>query len=119
MRAEFLIKVADVLDKTAAFVDGQEAEKQAAIKSARDRTVADLASKFQDATGDALPEDVLQKLAASDADVLSTVSRLVEKTGSPVEALGQSSEKTGGSVPLTKAERKEAAWNNFGNFINS
>lgn len=119
MSADFLRKVADVLDRTAVVLDAQDAEKQAAVKTARDRSIKELASKFREATGDDLPEDVLQKLAASDEDVLSTVSRLVEKSGSPVETLGSSSEKTGGSVPMTKAERAQAAYDNFGNFINS
>lgn len=119
MSADFLLKTAAALDHLAVFVDGQEAEKQAAIKTARDRSVADLATKFREATGDDLPEDVLNKLAASGEDVLSTVSKLVEKTGSPVEALGSSSEKTGNAQPVTKKERADAAWNNFGNFINS
>lgn len=119
MSADFLFKTAAVLDQLAVFVDAQDADKQAAVKTARDRTVADLAAKFQDATGDTLPEDVLRKLAASDEDVLSTVSKLVEKTGSPVESLGGSGEKTGSFVPRTKAERAQAAYDNFGTFINS
>lgn len=118
MSADFLLKVADVLEKTALFIDGQETEKQAAVKSVRDRAVKAFALKFAEATGDDLPEDVLQKLAASDEDVLSTVSKLVEKTGS-VESLGASSDKTGSAQPMTKKERAEAAYSNFGNYLNS
>lgn len=118
MHADFLLKVADVIDQTAAFIDGQESAKQLAVKTARDSAVKAFAVKFAEATGDDLPEDVLQKLAASDEDVLTTVSRLVEKTGA-VESLGSSSDKTGSAVPQTKKERVAAAYDNFGNFINS
>lgn len=119
MRNDFLLKIANVLEQAAAYVDAQEAEKQNAIKVARDRSIKELASKFSQATGEDLPEDVIAKLASSDEDVLTTVSRLVEKTGSPVESLGHSSEKTGSHHPTSKKERAEAAWNNFGTFINS
>jgi hypothetical protein len=119
MRADFLLQIANVLEKTAHVLDANDAEKQAAVKTARDRSVKELSVKFRDATGDDLPEDVLQKLAASDEDVLSTVTKLVEKSGSAVEALGSSSEKTGGAVPQTKAERAQAAYDSFGHFINS
>jgi len=118
MRADFLLKVATVLDQTAAFIDGQEAEKQAAVKTARDNAVQAFAAKFAEATGDDLPEDVRQKLAASDEDVLTTVSRLVEKTGT-VETLGSSSDKTGSAAPMTKKERLAAANERFESFINS
>lgn len=119
MRNEFLLKIANVLEQTAAYVDAQEAEKQNAVKVARDRSIKELSAKFSQATGEDLPEDVVAKLASSDEDVLTTVSRLVEKTGSPVESLGGSSEKTGSHHPTSKKERAEAAWNNFGSFINS
>lgn len=119
MHADFLRKVAHVLDLTASVLDAQDTEKQAALKTARERSTQELAAKFRDATGDDLPESVLQKLASSDEDVLSTVSRLVASSGGPVESLGSSSEKTGGATPMTKAERAKAAYDNFGEFINS
>lgn len=119
MAADFLLKVADVLDQAAAFVDGQDHEKQAAVKMARDHTIKDLAAQYTAATGDDLPDDVLEKLAASDEDILTTVSKLVAKSGA-VESLGTSSDKTGSDhQPQSKAERVRAAYDNFGNFINS
>ncbi len=117
--SDFMLKVADVIDKAAALLDVQESEKQTVVKTARDRTVKALAEKFAAATGDELPTEMLEKLAASDEDVLTTVSRLVEKTGGPVESLGGSSEKTAGAQPQTKAERTQAAYDRFGSFINS
>jgi hypothetical protein len=118
MPADFLLKVADVIDQTAAFIDGQESAKQLAVRAARESAAKAFAVKFAEATGDELPEDVLQKLAASDEDVLTTVSKLVEKTGA-VESLGSSSDKTASAVPMTKKERAEAAYERFGSFINS
>lgn len=118
MPADFLLKVAAVIDQAALLIDGHEAEKQAAVKLARENAVEAFAVKFAEATGDDLPEDVRQKLAASDENVLTTVSRLVEKTGS-VESLGSSSDKTGSAAPQTKKERLAAANDRFESFINS
>lgn len=119
MRADFLLKVADVFDKMASLVDTQDTEKQAQSRTVRDATVADFATRYRELTGEELPEPVAQKLAASDDDIISTVSQLMEKTTGPVSSLGSSSEKTASTQPVTKRERAAAAWDNFGAFINS
>lgn len=120
MSAEFLLKVAEVLETAAATLDAQEAEKTAAVKKARENAASAVAAKFAEATGEDLPEEVFSKLASSDENVLSTVQKLLDKKAEDsVESMGHSSDKSASHVPMTKKERRQAAWDNFGNFINS
>lgn len=122
MSAEFLLKVATVLEETAKVIDAQEAEKTAAVKQARDATMKSISDKYTEATGEELPPEVLSKISSSGEDVLSTVKQLLEKTAGSagnVESLGRSSEKSAARQPTTKKEAASAAWDRFGNFINS
>lgn len=120
MSADFLLKVAEVLEESAKVFDAHEAEKSAAVKNARESAAKAVAAKYTEATGEELPEDVLSKLASSDDDVLSAVQKLVEKTGSnTVESMGRSSEQSTSKPVGNKKEAAQAAWDSFGNFINS
>jgi len=122
MSADFLLKVAAVLEETAKVIDGQEVEKAAAVKTARDAALKSVADKYTEATGEEIPEEVFAKLSSSGEDVLSTVKQLLEKTAGStggVESLGRSSEKSAQKRPTTKQEAAEAAYERFGNFINS
>lgn len=121
MSAEFLKKVANVLDEAAKVLDSHEAEKTAAVKAARDAAMKAVADKYAEATGEEIPQEVFEKLSSSGEDVLSTVKQLLEKTAGStgVESLGRSSEKSAGSKPTTKKEAADAAWDKFGTFINS
>lgn len=117
MSANFLLKVADVLEKTAAYVDAHESDKTAAQRKSREEALKVVSGKYAEATGEDLPEDVLSKLASSDEEVLSTVQKMVEKASGVVESLGRSSDKQGSYKPATKAESLSAAWDRFGSFI--
>jgi len=121
MSADFLLKVAAVLEETAKVIDGHELEKTAAVKTARDAAMKSVADKYTEATGEEIPPEVFDKLSSSGEDVLSTVQQLLEKTAgsSGVESLGRSSEKSAQKQPTTKKEAAEAAYERFGNFINS
>lgn len=121
MPANFLLKVADVLEEAAKVVDSQEAEKTAAVKKARESALKIVAEKYAEATGEELPEEILNKLASSDDDIVSTVQKMVEKTASnnSVESLGRSSEQPSTRQPSNKKEAAEAAWERFGSYINS
>lgn len=116
-----LIKIAAVLEATADFYDAGQAEKTAAETQTRNAKVKDLAQKYASATGEELPQDVAEKLAAGDASVLKTVERIVEKTAGAVESMGRSSERPDpeGNRPTTRQERAKAAWDRMGTFINS
>lgn len=121
MSAEFLLKVAAVLEETAKVIDGHEVEKAAAVKVARDAVMKSVSDKYTESTGEEMPEEVFAKLSSSGDDVLSSVKHLLEKTAgsSGVESLGRSGEKSANKVPTTKREAAEAAYERFGQFINS
>ena len=122
MSADFLLKVAAVLEETAKVIDSHEVEKTAAVKTARDAAMKSVADKYTEATGEEIPAEVFDKLSSSGEDVLSTVKQLLEKTAGStggVESLGRSSEKSAQKQPSTQREAAEAAYERFGNFINS
>lgn len=121
MSAEFLLKVAAVLEETAKVIDSHEAEKTAAVKSAREAALKSVADKYAEATGEEIPAEVFDKLSSSGEDVLATVKQLLEKTAGStgVESLGRSSEKSAQKQPTNKKEAADAAWERFGNYINS
>jgi hypothetical protein len=117
--SDFLLKVAGVLDEAAKVIDGHEIEKAAAVKVAREAALKSLSDRYAEATGEDIPSEVFDKLSASGEDVLSTVKHLLEKTAGRTESLGRSSEKSAHKQPETKKEAAAAAWDRFGNFINS
>ena len=123
MSADFLLKVAAVLEEAAKVIDTHTAEKTAAVDRARDEALKSVSAKYTEATGEDMPSEVFAKLSSSGEDVLSTVQQLLEKTAgqhsSSVESLGRSGEKSAHRQPANKREAAEAAWERFGNFINS
>jgi len=121
MSAEFLLKVAAVIEETAKVIDGQESEKAAAVKTAHEAALKSVADKYTEATGEEIPSEVFDKLSSSGEDVLSTVKQLLEKTAgsSGVESLGRSSEKSAQKQPTNRKEAADAAWERFGTYINS
>ena len=122
MSPEFLQKVASVLEEVAKVIDGQEVEKAAAVKTARDAAMKSVSDKYTEATGEDIPAEVFDKLSSSGEEILSTVKQLLEKTAGStggVESLGRSSEKSASKQPSNKKEAAEAAWERFGSFINS
>jgi hypothetical protein len=121
MSPEFLLKVAAVLDETAKIIDDHAVEKTAAVKRARDEAMKSLSDKYTEATGEDIPEEVFAKLSSSGEDVVTTVRQMLEKTAGStgVESLGRSSEKSASQQPMNKKEAAAAAWEKFGNYINS
>ncbi len=121
MSADFLLKVATVLEAAAAEIEGHELEKAAAVKAARESALKSLSDKYTEATGEEIPSEVFNKLSSSGEDVLSTVKQLLDKTAghTGVESLGRSSEKSASKQPANKKEAAAAAWDRFGSYINS
>jgi hypothetical protein len=113
-----LLHIADVLEKAAALIETYEGEKTAAVKVERDARVKGLTERYAAATGDELPSDVAEKLAAGDDSVFKTVQAMVEKTAGTVESLGRSGETRDlDAAPVTRVERAKAAYERFGSFI--
>ena len=119
--SKLLLQAAEVLEKAAALIDAQEAEKTAAVNNERTTAIKLLSAKFAEATGEGLSDDMIAKLAASSDDLLTTVQHMVEKTAGAVESMGRSSsvEQDERPAPRNKKEAANASWNSFGKFITS
>lgn len=118
--ADILLIAADLLEKAAAVIDANDAEKTAAVQRERSAAVRLIADKYAESTGEALSVEIIEKLAASSEDIVTTVGKMIEKTAGSVDRMGHVSEKDDGNgEPLTKKDAAAAAWNRFGSFVNS
>lgn len=119
MSADFLLKVATVLETMAGQVESQAAVKTAAVKEAREARLRDLAERYNAATGEELD---VAKLASLDETALETVKQLVEKTAgaaSTVESLGGPGDLPANRrpTPRNKKEAAEASSDKFASWI--
>jgi len=114
---QLLIHVAEVLEKTAAYVDEIENREKTALRDARNAQITELSDKYAAATGEELPDTLRQKLATSDKDVLELLRQTVEKTAGEVPALGGPSQRNDSSAPSTVKEAADAAEDRFVNWI--
>jgi hypothetical protein len=124
----FYERLATVLEKTADYLDAQDAEKTAAAQAERRQLVTDFAEKYATATGEELPEKTIEKLASSDVNLLSAFQKLAahvdgDNTNAP-EDLGEPGDMPDGDpVYMTKKAELEAktqaAGESFLNFIMS
>jgi hypothetical protein len=118
--SKLLLQAAEVLEKAAALIDAQEAEKTAAVKNERTAAVKLLSAKFAEATGEGLSEDMIAKLAASNDDLITTVQHMIEKTAGAVESMGRpSGAREESAAPRNKKEAANASWDRFGSFLTS
>lgn len=117
LNIEFLQKVATVLEAAAAHIDAAEAAKIAAVEAEKQTIINTLASKYAEATGEEMPDNVRNKLANADGDVVDLVKSMIEKQASNVDSLGAPSTKKDGNVVLTKKEAAVAAEERFGNWL--
>lgn len=116
MRDDFWLKVADVLEKTAGYIDAVEGEKLAAEKTAKETALKTVAERYAAVTGETLSAEELNKLA-SDSAALGTVTKMLDKTGGAVESMGRPSRETAPGAPLSKEAARQAAFNRFGSFL--
>jgi len=111
-----LEKVANVLDKVADYIDSIEATRVQEIQEHRQKLASILRERFQNLTGDHINDDVLDKIAKSDIDILATFQKLVDTEkiasdlGSPADAL----DATG---PMTTKEAAAVAEDRFTQWI--
>ena len=124
----FYERLATVLEKTADYLDAQEAEKVAAAQAERRQLVTDFSEKYATATGEELPKKVIEKLASSDVNLLSAFQKLAahvdgRNTEAP-EDLGEPGDMPDGEpVYMTKKAaleaKSQAAEESFLDFIMS
>lgn len=108
------LKVADVLEKLAAYVETVQAVKNASLREQRDKVIEALRQKLSSATGEDIPADVLNKLGETDPDVLSVFDKLA---ADDVDGeLGEPSQRKTASAPLNKDEAADMAGDNLVGF---
>lgn len=123
-------RLATVLEKTADYLDAQDAEKTAAAQDERRKLLSEFSEKYASVTGEELPEDALAKLATSDEKLLSAFQKLAAHVegghnhNDAPEDLGEPGDLPDGDpVYMTKkAElnaKTQAASDSFLNFIMS
>jgi len=118
MANEFFLKVADVLEKTAAYLDSVEGEKIASEKRSRDEAARAVATRYAEVTGESLADAELDKLA-QDTTALETVRKMLDKTGGAVEALGRPGQGPVVERPAGKDGARQAAYDRFASFLQS
>jgi len=121
MSQAFLNQVADLLEKVATHLDDEEAARKEAQRVERRKVANRLSEKIAASTGEALPDDLLEKLAASDQDIVDTVVKLAERQAAqPPEEMGEPGDiNDRATMSRTKtAQTKEAAENADAQFMN-
>lgn len=108
-------QIAQVLEKAAAYIESVEQNKEAQIREERSRVAKELAEKIAEATGESIDDDVVEKLAAADKDVLSTLEKLANDT--MADEWGQPAQQKSPSVPSNGKEAVAAAEETFLNFL--
>jgi predicted TPR repeat methyltransferase len=85
-----LNQVAEVLEKTADYIEAVEAAKIAEDQQVRTKAASALAEKLTDATGEAFDETMVNKLAGLEPEVTDVLAKLagagsVDSLGGPKE----------------------------------
>lgn len=114
-----LSQVADILEKTAAYVEAVEANQAEAVSNDRQKIAQLLNEQYEEATGESLDDESLRKLANADLDVLAAFDKLAENRQASVSDLGGPADKRDSSAALTAKEASAKADDDFLNFIMS
>lgn len=116
-----LIRAAEALEKQAAAMDAAATEKTASQTKARETLLADVARRYEDATGEPLSDDVRAKLASSDEAVADVINKIAGTAGGSTESLGEPardrSKEGSDDAHLSREERKQRAYDRFGTWI--
>lgn len=83
-----LVKIANVLDLAAEYVEQVEREKQAARDGAHQARLDKIAAVHRAAHGEDLSDTVRQKLAKTDVGTLDAIEELLQKQAGAVDSLG-------------------------------
>lgn len=86
-----LLTTADVLEKTAAYIENLETTRVTQEHATRTKVAQELAQTLSNATGEPATDDMVQKLAALPPDMQQVIARLagseaVESMGGPQDA---------------------------------
>jgi hypothetical protein len=79
MSSELLKKTADVLDLLASELDREEVAREKVAQDERMKLAQELGDKYTTTTGEDLSEDVLAKIASSDAPMVEAFTSLMDR----------------------------------------
>lgn len=108
-------QIADVLEKTAQYVDALEGEKQAAVAAERKKMIELLRDKYAEATGEEISDTMVTKLASADGDVVGLLEKLAGTTDNT--ELGGPGNKSDETIPMTVKEAADTADQKFLDWI--
>jgi hypothetical protein len=109
--AEILNQAAEVLEKTAAFIDGIESERIATVQADREKVARSLAQKISAATGEDIAPELTEKLASMGPEIQDILGRLTD--GGTVDSLGDAEDNVklaGVAGELSPADARFLAW---------
>lgn len=110
-----LEKIADVLEKAAAYIDAVEGEKEDIVRKDREKLASLLKDKYETATGTPIDEAAVVKLASADVDLLEAFDRLASAHSS--SEMGGPADRRDTSRPMSVKEASEVAEERFTNFL--
>jgi inactivated superfamily I helicase len=109
--ADVLNQAAEVLEKTAAFLDGIESKQIAEIQAHRTKTAQKLADKIAAATGETLAPELTEKLSSMGPEIQDILGRLTD--GGTVDPLGDADDNVklaGVTGAMSPADARFLAW---------
>ena len=110
-------KLAEVIDALADYVEDVELKKFAAEKSERTVRVDKIAQRYEQTTGESLPEPLRMKLSQVDPEILDHWMRTAQHTGEEPDSLGQPGEVHDKAQPRTVKEAASQAEDSFLSWI--
>ena len=112
MSAELLLKAADILEKTAEYVEQIEVKKVAQAEEEKTKVAQELATKLSATLGEDIDTAVVEKLSGMGSDVQDLVSRLA--VGGEVDSLGgpEMEEKVASHSSVDAADARFLNWCN-------
>lgn len=90
--SDVLNQAADVLEKTAAFIEGIETERIADETAVREKAAQSLVDKIASATGEQIEPELAEKLSSMGPEVQDIIGRLTD--GGLVDSMGDAEETT-------------------------
>lgn len=114
MTPNVMVKVAEIIDKTAEYIERLEGDKVAAQKEEKKKVASVLASKLTEAVGEPVDPNLAEKLSNLDPEVGELISKLagterVDSMGEPGE---NGTQKVASSSGMAPAEAHFMEWVN-------
>lgn len=102
--------VADLLDSLADYVEAMEGDHVRRKTAATSEKVDKIAASYEESTGEAMPDEVRQKLAAADDVLLDLMVKKANTAGGSPDSLGGPAEMDTQKVASEDPDEKFARW---------